>query len=72
MSDIKNGVFIEGLTVPSVCSGRTCPFYEYGDQSGPDYCIIQAAITRDYFKTVLHDMKKCPLHPCTAKERKGE
>lgn len=72
MDDIKKGVFIEGLTVPQICSGRTCRFYRYGDQSGPDYCVIQTAITRDPFGNILHDMKKCPLHPCTAKERKGE
>ena len=72
MDDIKKGVFIEGLTVPHICSGRTCPFYKYGDQSGPDYCVIQTVTMRDPFKNVLHDMEKCPLHPCTVRRYEGE
>ena len=69
MKEMKWGVFIEGIKIPSVCEGNRCPFYEYGDQSGPDCCRIQIAQGVDPFKTVLHDMSKCPRRPCEAHPR---
>lgn len=58
------GVFIPELPLPSACDGRCCPFYDYGDQSGPDCCRIQVALGVSPFETKLHDLSNCPLRPC--------
>ena len=66
---MANGIFIEGIRRPVACESRLCPFYQDGDMSGPDYCMIQYAQGVSAFKTVLHDMEKCPCHPCSAEPR---
>ena len=66
---MARGVFIEGIKIPTACEGNRCPFYEYGDQSGPDCCRIQIAQGVSPFKTVLHDMSKCPMRPCEAHKK---
>lgn len=68
MKEMKRGVFIEGIRIPSACAGSRCPFYKYGDQSGPDYCMIQVAQGISPFNTRL-DISACPLKPCEAHPR---
>ena len=68
MTVMKQGVFIEGIRVPSACAGNRCPFYKYGDQSGPDYCMIQVAQGVSPFSTKLNILD-CPMKHCEAHKR---
>lgn len=63
------GVFIEGIRKPDACAGNRCPFYVYGDMSGPDYCQIQVAQGVSPFSTKLH-IEDCPLKECQVINRR--
>lgn len=68
MKGMKRGVFIEGIKKPTACASNRCPFYECGDQSGPDCCRVQVAQGISPFNTRL-DISVCPLKPCEAHPR---